>query len=71
MFRLTRSINRYLSGTKKITPEKSKKHRFDIENERWVPEKKTSDECIIYTVRRVKLKKKSNNKIVPEPQPNK
>ena len=71
MFRLTRSLNRYLSGTKKITPKKSKKHRFDIENEKWVPEKKQNDEYIVYSVRKVKIKKKSSKKIVPETQPNK
>ena len=71
MFRLARSLNRYLSGTTKITPEKTKKHRFDIENETWIPEKKEIDEYVVYTVRRVKIKKKSSKKVVPESQPNK
>ena len=71
MFRLTRSLNRYLSGTKKIIPEKPKKHRFDIENETWIPEKKEIDEYIVYSVRKVKIKKNSSKKIVPESQLNK
>ena len=51
-------FNRSLSTLKKNKPQiKPKKHKYDIENERWVKtENKENDYITIYTVRKIKKK---------------
>ena len=59
MLNITKRLTRSLSTIKKFKPiEKKKKHRFDIENEKWVDTKnKSKDYFIVYSVKKIKIKK--------------
>lgn len=56
MLNIMKKFNRSLSTIKKIKPaKKTKKHKYDIENEKWAETKdKNKDYYIVYTVKKIK-----------------
>ena len=59
MLNIVRRLNRNLSTIKKVKLNK-KKHKYDIENEKWV-DTKNKDYYYVYTVTKVKKRNKKND----------
>ena len=61
MFNIIRRLNRNLSSIKKVKfDKKNKKHKYDIENEKWV-DTKDKDYYYVYIVTKVKKYRKNKD----------